>query len=460
MSRKRRGLHWRRSLVLLTLLLVTSLVGLGLQASNAPVAYAANNGLAFTPYMGWSSWSLTGAHVTGYGKSWLTAADIKVQSDAMHQKLQRFGYSYINIDAEWYLQAAGGAFAVDAYGRWTPDTQRFPDLAALGAYIHHNGQKFGLYLVPGIPLLAVQQNTPILGTSCHANDITVQPLAFGNHFKNTYKIDYTKPCAQQYINSLASELHSWGVNFLKLDGIAPGSAVPGFDTRADVQAYAQALRPYRIWLELSSSEDIQFATFWRQFANGWRTTGDIECYSRCPGSLTSWSKVTARFTNAAAWAQFAGPGGWNDFDSLDIGNGSMDGLTDVERQTYATFWAISSAPLYTGDDITKLDSYGLQLLTNPEVLTVDQLGRPATPISQATPQQVWRVRYGGNHGPYVVALFNLADTAATVTVNWSDLGLTGRHLAHDLWSHKFLGFVSGQYSASLPAHGSQLISIF
>src|SRR5581483_5532641 len=145
--------RWRRFLVLLALLMITSLIGLGLMAADAPPAYAANaanNGLGFTPYMGWSSWSLTGSH-TGYGTNWLTEADIEAQSDAMHQKLQVYGYDYINIDAKWYL-LSGSNFAVDAYGRWTPDTTRFPDMAALGAYIHHNCQKFGLYLVPGIPL--------------------------------------------------------------------------------------------------------------------------------------------------------------------------------------------------------------------------------------------------------------------------------------------------------------------
>src|SRR5579884_1929717 len=151
MSQNRRAAYWRRALVLVAVLVVTSLIGLGLKMTDAPAAYAAENGLGFTPYMGWSSWSLTGSH-TGYGKSWLTESDIEAQSDAMHQKLQSHGYDYINIDAEWYLQS-GSDFAVDAYGRWTPDTTRFPDIAALGAYVHHNGQKFGLYLVPGIPKL-------------------------------------------------------------------------------------------------------------------------------------------------------------------------------------------------------------------------------------------------------------------------------------------------------------------
>jgi hypothetical protein len=457
MIQVKRGLRRCRSLVLLALIITVSLVGFNMSSEDALAAPAAHNGLALTPFLGWSSWSLTGSH-TGYGKTWLTATDIEAQSDAMHQKLQRYGYSYINIDAEWYLQTSTGAFATDAYGRWTPDTTRFPDVAALGAYVHHNGQKFGLYLVPGIPLLAVTNNTPILGTNCHAQDITVQPLTYGNHFNNTYKIDYTKPCAQAYINSIASQLHSWGADFLKLDGVAPGSAVPGYDTRDDVKAYAQALFPYHIWLELSSSEDITYANFWKQYSNGWRITGDIECYSKCPGSITNWSKVSARFTTAPQWAQYAGPGGWNDLDSLDVGNGSVDGLTTDERQTVTTLWAISAAPLYTGDDITKLDSYGISLLTNPEVILIDLQGRAATPISQTTNQQVWRVR--NIDGSYTVALFNLDTAQASVTVNWSDLGLSGSHLVRDVWSHQTLGLFNGSYTKSLPPHGSQLLHVF
>lgn len=457
MFQDRRIFRWRQAwMLLLALIAAGSLIGANLNTGNAPVVYAANNGLASTPLLGWSSWSLTGGHVTGYGKSWMKASDIEAQSDAMHQKLQSFGYSYINLDAYWYQQS-GSDFAVDAFGRWTPDTTRFPNIAAVGAHIHSNGQKFGLYLVPGIPKLAVSQNTPIQGTTCHAKDIVVQPLTSGNHFNNTYKIDYSKSCAQAYINSIASQLHGWGVDFLKFDGVAPGSGVAGFDTRADVKAYNQALNPYHIWLELSSSVSISDISTWQQYANGWRVSGDIECYSRCPGSFTAWSSVSSRFTIAPKWASFAGPGGWNDFDSVDVGNGSMDGLSQTERQTYMTLWAISAVPLYTGDDITKLDSYGLSLLTNNEVIAVDQAGKVATPLSQSSNLQVWRVR--NSNGSYTVALFNLGSSTATVNVNWSSLGLSGAHNVRDLWAHKNLGSFSGSYSKSLPSHGTELLTV-
>lgn len=456
MFRRRTIMRWfTRSL--LVVFAVLSLVAIDLSTRYAPAVQAANNGLGATPYLGWSSWSLTGNHVSGYGNSWLNAAHVEAQSDAMHQKLQSHGYAYINLDAFWY-KVSSGVFAVDAYGRWTPDTSRFPNIGAVGKYVHNNGQKFGLYLVPGIPKNAVSQNTPILGTSCHAKDITVQPLTDGNHFKNTYKIDYSKPCAQAYINSIASQLHGWGADFLKLDGVAPGSAVAGYDTRADVQAYASALKPYNIWLELSSSVDISNISTWQQYANGWRIEGDVECYSACTTpALTIWSKITNRFKDAPKWAQYAGPGGWNDLDSLDVGNGSMDGITNTERQTTTTLWAISVAPLYTGDDITKLDSYGVSLLTNDEVIAVDQAGKPATPVSQSSNQQVWKVK--NTDGSYTVALFNLGSSSATVTANWSDLGFSGSATVRDLWSHTNLGSFSDHFSATLSSHASRLLKV-
>jgi len=295
-----------------------------------------------------------------------------------------------------------------------------------------------------------------LGTNCHASDIVVKPLTPANHFKDTYKIDFSIPCAQEFINSIALQLHSFGADFLKLDGVAPGSEVAGFDNRDDIKAYSQALSQYQIWLELSSSVSIEYASFWRQYANGWRITGDVECYSDCKG-LTLWSKIASRFSSAPKWTQYAGAGGWNDFDSVDVGNGAMDGITNEERQTVVTLWAISAAPLYTGDDLTKLDSYGLQLLTNDEVLAVNRAGKPASPVSQASPQQVWHVRY--SNATVAVALFNLGDATATVIAKWSDIGLSGAHAVRDMWRKQNLGSFNNQYSTSLPSHGSQLLLI-
>jgi hypothetical protein len=135
----------------------------------------------------------------------------------------------------------------------------------------------------------------------------------------------------------------------------------------------------------------------------------------------------------------------------------MDGITDTERQSYMTFWAIEAAPLLSGDDLTQLDSYGLSLLTNREVIAVDQAGTPARPVSQNTDQQVWYAR--NSDGSYTVALFNLGSSTATVTANWSDIGLSGPAQVRNLWTQSNTGTANGSVSASLPEHGSELLRI-
>ena len=136
----------------------------------------------------------------------------------------------------------------------------------------------------------------------------------------------------------------------------------------------------------------------------------------------------------------------------------MDGVNEAERQSYMTFWAINSAPLFAGDDLTKLDAYGLKLLTNREVIAIDQAGVPARPLNQDQLQQTWYAK--NTDGSVTVGLFNLADTPATVTGKFDQLGITGKAKVRDVWAGKNTSNVSGQVSAELPAHGSKLYKIY
>jgi hypothetical protein len=135
----------------------------------------------------------------------------------------------------------------------------------------------------------------------------------------------------------------------------------------------------------------------------------------------------------------------------------MDGLSEDERQSYMTLWAISAAPLYSGDDLTKLDAYGLSLLTNREVIAVDQQGIPARPVTPTGPAQVWGTKNAD--GSYTVALFNMGSLPAQVTAQWSSFGFGGGAAVRDLWQHKELGTHDGSISAALPAHGSRLFKV-
>jgi hypothetical protein len=407
-----------------------------------PTAHASSNGLANKPLLGWSSWSSI--------RSSPTEAKIEAQAQAMSTTLKSHGYTYINMDDFWYLNPST---TVDQYGRWVPDSSKFPDgIAGLASYIHGLGLKFGIYLTPGIPVAAVKQNTPIQGTSYHAQDIADTSKYETNYNYGSgimYYINYSKPGAQEFVNSWANQLAGWGVDFLKIDGV-------GDNDIGDIQAWNKALQQSgrQIYFHLSNSLDINNVNTWRANSNGWRISGDVECYC---STLVTWGSVSSRFNQAPKWVAWGGPGGWNDLDSLDVGNGSKDGLTNDERQSVMTLWSISAAPLYVGDDLTTLDSYGQSLLTNDEVLAIDQSGVVGAPLVPNATTQVWRAYQ--SDGSYAVALFNLGSTSATVTVNWGDLGFAGAASVRDLWSRSNLGNFSNSFSATLNSHASRLLKI-
>jgi hypothetical protein len=342
---------------------------------------------------------------------------------------------------------------VDQYGRWAVDTSKFPNgLAGLASYVHGLGLKVGFYLTPGIPVAAVNQNTPIKGTSYHAQDIADTSRHETNYnYGNSvmYYINYSKPGAQAYINSWANQLASWGADFLKMDGVGDGDV-------SDIQAWSQALQQTgrSIVFNLSNSLDVNNGSLWKQYANSWRIDGDVECY--CSTQVT-WNSFSGRFADAPLWTQYASTGGWNDLDALQIADGSLDGITNDERQTYMTLWAIEASPLYAGDDLTRMDSYGLSLLTNDEVITVDQAGHAARPVAQGSSQQVWYANNGD--GTYTVALFNLGGSSANVVADWTSLGFTGAASVRDLWSHSDLGSFNGSFSATLNSHASRLLKV-
>ena len=433
-------------------------------ATNAPATptntqQQNNSVLAAKPYMGWSSWSLESTNYPGEnptgGASWLTEAHVLANADVEAAQLKSHGYDYVNIDAGWL-----GGF--DSYGRPIANPTTFPDgIAHIGNYVHKKGLKLGIYLAVGLdPKAYGDGTTPIYGApNCHTSDLVYPDKRLTNGWNSAYQINYASPCAQAYANSIADEFASWGVDFLKMDGVGPGSNQngPDHDNTGDVRAWSAALKQSgrQIQYYLSWSLSHTDADVWKANSNGWRIDTDVECYCN---TLVTWNNsVKERWDDVVQWIPDAGPGHWNNLDSLDVGDGTMDGITDAERQSYMTLWAIESAPLYEGDDLTKLDSYGLSLLTNDEVIAVDQAGIPAKPVSQATDQQVWSAR--NPDGSYTVALFNLGANQATVTANWGDLGISGSAGVRDLWQHKNLGNYASSISATLPSHGSELLHI-
>jgi len=431
--------------------LVTSvaacLVAMALQAS----AVAQPNGIGQKPLLGWSTYS---QQTIPSPTPVMSEAYILAQSDAMKASgLTAHGFQYINLDAGWNGVS-------DAYGRSVWDATKFPHFLDMIQHIHANGQKVGIYLLPGIGTELVAANVPIYGTSYHAQDIVYQPFTVGNGFGYGQKIDFTKPGAQEYINSIVNLYASWGIDYIKIDSVTPGSYNDNtnIDNRPDVAAYSKAIAQSgrKIWLTLSWALDEDYLSTWQQYGNARRIEGDVECEGDCP-NITEWQRVLLRFYDLIGWQSASGPRvGWNDLDSLEVGNGSIDGITDTEQQTAMTFWSMANAPLTIGGDLTKLNNFGKTILTNDEVLAVDQSGHPAKQINGGfTP--VWVSNLGD--GSYYVALFNLNAFPTTVSFNWNDIGVLGALSMRDLWKHRELGPSLLRYSDVIPGHGARLIKV-
>jgi alpha-galactosidase len=455
-----RAPRWRtiRILVLVLGLAAAGLAAAGSAIPAAPARADTSNSLGATPLMGWSNWSYVGNDPT--------TAKIEAQAAAMNSSgLLAAGYQYVNVDDFYYLCDSNGP-KVDANGLWEVDRSKFPDqgstpgMEALGNYIHGQGEKFGMYVTPGIPENAVLASSPVAGTSYTADEIATTTGEANYNCDGMVGLDYTSPGAQDYINSWADELASWGVDYVKLDGV-------GDSDIADVQAWSTALaqtgRP--IWLELSNNLPIEDASTWSSLANGWRTDGDIECYCWPGGAgstnpvrtpLTTWDNVSGRFDTAAAWQPDVGPGGWNDFDSLEIGNGSDDGLTVPERQSAMTLWSMADSPLILGSNLAKLNPADLAMLTNQAVISVDQDGVAAARIVDDGDGQAFSKRE--SNGDHVIALYNTSATATTtVSVPLAAAGISGSVTATNLWTGASAGSISGTYSVTLGPGAVQLI---
>ncbi|MEV8372564.1 CBM35 domain-containing protein [Kribbella sp. NPDC056861] len=419
--------------------------------------------LAAKPYLGWSSWSLQSTNYPGVNPdgpgSFISEKNILAQAHAMATKLKPFGYEYINIDAGWQL---GG----DEFGRPVANTARFPrGMKAVGDDLHKLGLKFGIYTVVGLGFDVYRDgNTPIHNApGCFTRDIVYPDLRTTNGWDQAYKINYAGPCAAKYADSITKLFAGWGVDFIKMDGVGPGSWKgapddPNHNNTEDVETWWRSVqnagRPMQYTLSWSLSH--RYADTWKANSNGWRIDTDVECYC---DTIVRWDgSVKQRWWDLPQWIDDAGPGHWNNLDAINVGVGEMDGLNEAERQSYMTFWAINSAPLFAGDDLTKLDAYGLKLLTNREVIAINQSGNPARPLNQDQLQQTWYAKNAD--GSVTVGLFNLAETPATVTGDFGQLGVSGKATVRDIWANQNTKNVSGQVSAVLPAHGSKLYKIF
>ena len=384
--------------------------------------------IALTPPMGWNSWNCFAQAVSD--EKVRAAADAMVNSGLINH-----GWTYINIDDCWEIRAREPAEKRRAPDGHILTNSKFPDMKALADYIHSKGLRAGLYSSPG-------------------------PSTCGR-FTASYQFEEAD--AKQYAD--------WGFDYLKYDWCSYGDIAKKIQSEPNHPSQLEVYQhPYTVMGDALKKQNRDILYSFCQYGMGdvwkwgeqiggncWRTTGDIN---------DSWGSLNSIGFSQDGHEKFAGPGHWNDPDMLVVG---MVGwgpalhptkLTPNEQYTHITLWSLLSSPLLIGCDMTQLDDFTAGLLSNDEVIAVNQdpLGKPAGRISQTEEgYEVWARDL--EDGTKAVGLFNRGEMPGEVTVKWSDLGLTGPQMVHDLWRQKDIGTKPNEFTVTIGRHGSMMIKV-
>jgi alpha-galactosidase len=404
---------------------------------------------AATPPMGWNSWD-------SYGLT-IRESEYRANVDWMATHLKQYGWNYAVIDEGWFLQnpenegRASLKFTLDAQGRYTPAPNRFPSASngegfrPLADYAHSLGLKFGIHILLGVSREAVARNLPIAGSSYHAADAAdVSDTCSWN--TDNYGVKNNE-AGQAYYDSVAKLYAGWGVDFIKVDCI---SSRPY--QSAEIHMISAALKKTGRSIVLSLSPgptSLAVADDVRQYAQMWRISDDLWDFWK-PSSDQNWVQTLyGQFATAVAWTPFIGPRHFPDADMLPIGYlGPRPGLgtarqtrfTHDEQRTLLTFWSIIRSPLMIGGDLPHNDPWTTSLLTNPEILAVNQHSTANRPLITSNNIVLWSAKPETGDG-YYLAVFNRADQEWEIALQWNEVGLVSGHAykLRDLWERKDLG---------------------
>lgn len=413
-----------------------------------------------TPPMGWNSWDCFGAGVT--------EDLVRQNAEYMAGHLKRHGWNVVTVDIDWFVPGAKGwnytpgvELTMDGYGRVLPAPDRFPSAARgqgfkpLADWIHARGLKFAVHMLRGIPRKAVERNLPILGTPYHAADVADRQNACPWN-PDMWGVDMSKPGAQEYYDSVYRRLASWGVDFVKVDDLSTP-----YHT-AEIEAIRKAIDRSGRAMILSTSPGptgVEHGEHIAGHANMWRISNDF---------WDNWGALKEQFERLDRWTPYRGPGHWPDADMLPLAavrQGQRDDwthFTPTEQKTLMTLWSIARSPLILGGHLPKTDAATLELLTNDEVLAVDQRSQNNRQLWRRGDLVAWVADVPRSHDKYV-ALFNAAEpdsgTSETVKLDFADLGLSGPVKVRDLWSHHDLGKFQTDLRTQVPFHGAALFRI-
>jgi alpha-galactosidase len=438
------------------------LVAQGLVAQVFSQTRRAAKPIAATPPMGWNSWD-------AYGRT-LDEKSIKASAQWMAQHLKQFGWEYVVVDEGWYLanlDANGNdshtRFEMDAYGRYVPLPARFPSAGKdftfkpLADYLHSLGLKFGIHIIRGIPREAVAQNLPIAGSSFHAADAAdTSDVCPWNAYN--YGLKPNHPAAQAYYDSLARQYAEWAVDFIKIDCISD-HPYKGEEIRMFSEAIKKSGRPMVLSLSpgptaIDKRDEVsRYSQMWRISDDVWDVWYSKENFPQ---------GVKNQFARAALWAGVAKSGHWPDADMLPIGSlrpaagwgePRESRLTHDEQRTLLTLWCIFRSPLIMGGNLLLMDAWTTSLLTNAEVIAVNQHSVDNHPVITTDNVVIWTARPESGKDSYV-AVFNISETAQTIRYSWSDLGLAApSYKLRDLWKRADVGSATS-LEITLPPHAS------
>ncbi|MGA9586457.1 MAG: glycoside hydrolase family 27 protein [Terracidiphilus sp.] len=440
-----------------------------------PSAFAQNP--APTPPMGWNSWD-------AYGLT-IDEADYRENTTVL-AGIRQFGWQYSVIDEGWYMQDPfGGTLEARKYlwnenGILIPDPVRFPSAAnnsgfkPLADWVHAQGLKFGIHIVRGIPRQVVAQNLPIAGSSFHAIDAADQQSPCPWDQGNWGVAD--NAAGQAYYDSMLRLYAEWGLDYIKVDCISDHPYRPT-EIRQIAEAIHKTGRPIVLSLspgptQLANAAEIaKYAQMWRITDDHW----DGWTFQKKPPSEYPFG-LRDEFDRIAEWAPYVKPGNWPDPDMLPEGylgphpgkdQARQSAYTHDEQRTEFTLWAISRSPLILGANLTKLDDFTRSLITNKEVIDLNQHAVESKPGllpksqsgKQPFLQRYWYVRTGGPHPRRYVAVFNLADATTSSNLPWMLFHLENKpHALYDVWNQKNIPSAKALHVV-LPAHGCALFRV-
>jgi len=429
---------------------------------------------AINPPMGWNSWDCFGPTVT--------EAEVKANADYMAKYLKEYGWEYIVIDIRWFVandKALGynetnPEYSIDSYGRFLPALNRFPSASngvgfkALADYIHSKGLKFGIHVMRGVPVIAVKNSMPVLGTKVTAKEIYSEDGQC-DWLKDMYTIVSGRTGAQEYYNSIIDLYASWGVDFLKIDDLSKPYHAP------EIGMIRQAIDRTGRKIILSTSPGptpVEQIKHIKMNANMWRTVGDF---------WDSWPQLKEQFEVFNKWSQFIGPGNWPDGDMLPLGRigiraergtDRMTQFTKDEQYTLMTLFSIFRSPLMFGGNLPDNDPFTLSLLTNKDVLAVHNRSVNNRQLFNDNNKVAWTAN-DPMTGEKYLALFYIADQkmidkrtvdpnspkppdSIRISVKLKDLGLGSKVRISDLWNGKSVGTFSDEFSPWIRRHGAGL----